>query len=162
MATGGDTWPNDRLETTYQEARCVIEAQNATMTDIDNKAMQTVRFNTILIGLLLAAANAASTAIFETVSFGIAIFALTLSVLLGLVTYNESDLFVGPSGEYIEELAGDDTNDPWHEDLLEPFAGMISRNSDDIVWNSWLLTATQACLIIGIIAAIVSVVFRYQ
>lgn len=157
MPGWGGNWPNDRLETTYVEARAVVEAQNATMADIDNKAMQTVRFNTVLIGLLLAAANAASPSIFEPVSFGISIVALALPVLLGLITYNESDLFVGPSGEYIEELAADGTEDPWHEDLLETFAGMISSNSTDIDWNSWLLTGTQTLLMIGIVAGIASI-----
>lgn len=158
MGEEGGNWPNDRLETTYQEARSVIEAQNATMADIDSKAMQTVRFNTILIGLLLAAANVTTPSLFEPISFGLSIAALVMSVLLGMITYNESDLFVGPSGKYIEELTHGGTTDPWYEDLLETFAGMISKNASDIVWNSWLLTGTQATLIIGIMLGILSVV----
>lgn len=158
MGSGGGNWPNDRLETTYREARAVVESQNGTMADIDNKAMQTVRFNTVLIGLLLAAANATSPNVFEPYGFGLSIFALTGSVFLGLVTYDESDLFVGPSGDYIEELAADETVDPWHEDLVVAFAGMISKNSREIERNSWLLSATQALLMLGIVAAITSVI----
>lgn len=155
----GGNWPNDRAETTYLEARAVIEAQNDTMADIDNKAMQTVRFNTILLGLLLAAANASSPAIFEPYSFGLSILGLTASVFIGLVTYNESGLFVGLRGKFVEELASDETENSWHQDLLDTFAGMISENSSDIDRNSWLLTATQGTLMIGIVAAIASVVF---
>jgi len=158
MASRGGTWPDDRFETTYMEARSVIESQNDTMADIDNKAMQTVRLNTVLIGLLLATANATSPRIFQSYSFGVSIVALTVSVFLGLVTYNESDLFVGPSGEYIEELVAGGTGRPWHEDLLETFAGMISENGSEIDRSSWLLTATQVLLVLGIVAAIASVV----
>lgn len=158
MGGGGGNWPNDRVETTYREARSVVEAQNDTMADIDNKAMQTVRFNTVLIGLLLAAINAASPTIFEPNSFGVAIVALTGSVILGLVTYNESDLFVGPRGEYIEELVAGETEDSWYEDLIDAFAGMISENSSEIDRNSWLLTATQGMLMLGIVAAVASIV----
>lgn len=158
MGGGDGNWPNDRVETTYREARSVVEAQNDTMADIDSKAMQTVRFNTVLIGLLLAATNAASPSIFEPTSFGVAIVALTGSVILGLVTYNESDLFVGPGGEYIEELVAGETEDPWYEDLVDAFAGMISENSGEIDRNSWLLTATQGMLMLGIVAAVASIV----
>lgn len=42
MPDGGD-WENERMEATYAEARAVLEAQNDTMSDIDTKAMRTVR-----------------------------------------------------------------------------------------------------------------------
>lgn len=157
MGSGGGNWPNDRLETTYREARAVIESQNGTMADIDNKAMQTVRLNTVLIGLLLAAANVAGPTIFEPYSFGLSIFALAGSVFLGLVTYNESDLFVGPRGEFIERLVADEIEGSWQAGLLVTFAGMISKNSGEIDRSSSLLTGTQGLLMLGIVAAIVSV-----
>ena len=48
-----DDWPDERREIAYIEARAVIDAQNTTMTDIDDKAMRTVRLNTVLLGLLV-------------------------------------------------------------------------------------------------------------
>lgn len=77
-------WGSDRLETTYGEARTVIQAQNDTMADVDDNAIQTVRFNTILIGLLLTAANAASPSIFHPPLFGAGIASLVGSIFLGL------------------------------------------------------------------------------
>lgn len=154
----GDDWQNQRLEATYEEARAVLEAQNSTMSDIDTKAMRTVQFNALLIGLFLTAAQIASPSVFHPESLYVAVGALVVSVLLGLATYSESGLYVGPRGTYIEALANGDTADErWDQDLLETFAGMISENADDLTWNSWLLTATQTALAVGIVAGVVSI-----
>jgi hypothetical protein len=50
-----DDWDNQRLETTYMEARSVLEAQQQTVSDIDDKAMRTVRITIVLIGILISA-----------------------------------------------------------------------------------------------------------
>lgn len=157
MPEASGSWRNDRLETSYVEARTVIEAQNATMADIDDKAVQTVRFNAVLVGLLLAAANAAGPSIFHPQLFVGGIVSPTASILFGLVTYNESDLFVGPSGRYIATLVRAETVDSWDVDLVESLAGMVSKNSDEVIRNSRLLTITQALLVSGVVSSVLSV-----
>ncbi|AGB32490.1 hypothetical protein Natpe_2684 [Natrinema pellirubrum DSM 15624] len=150
-------WPDKRRETAYTEARAVIDAQNTTMADIDDKAMRTVRLNTILLGLLVTGLQFAP-GMFHMGGLQAAFGFLILSTLCGVITYNESNLYVGPRGEYIEDLAEDDFPDPpWEEDLLETMAGMIAENYDDIRRNSGLLTATQATLVLGIIGAVTAV-----
>lgn len=154
----GDDWQNQRLEATYEEARAVLEAQNTTMSDIDTKAMQTVRFNVLLLGLLLTAGQLAGPSVFHPEFLYLSVGSLIGSVLLGLATYNESYLYVGSRGTYIEALAnGETSGERWDQDLLETFAGMISENADEIEWNSWLLTATQTALAVGIVAGVVSI-----
>lgn len=156
MADGGD-WESDRLAVTHAEARSVLEAQNDTMGDIDSKAMRTVRFNVLLIGLLITAARFAGSETFDGGFVHVAIGSLVASTVLGIVTYNESDLFLGPQGTYLEDLADDDTEcDRWDRDLVETFAGMVSQNEDAIDWNSWLLTAAQGALILGIGAGVLA------
>lgn len=151
-------WPDKRREITYTEARAVIDAQNSTMTDIDNKAMRTVRVNAILLGLLVTGIQFAPDAFHHT-TLKVAFGSLVISTVFGVITYNESNLYVGPQGMYIEDLAGDDfSNPPWEEDLLETMAGMIAENYDDIRRNSKWLTATQAALVFGIGTAVVAVV----
>lgn len=157
-ATSDGNWGGDRLEPTYGEARTVLQAQNDTMADIDDKAMQTVRFNTVLIGLLLTAANAASPSIFHPPLFGAGIVTLVGSIFLGLVTYIESDLFVGPRGAYVVALTHGETIDSWDVDLLESLAGMVPQNSGELVRNSWLLTGAQVMFMVGIVTSILSVV----
>lgn len=160
MTDRGGNWENERLSTTYSEARAVLEAQNGTMADIDTKAMRTVRFNVLLIGVLLATARFASPTVFDSRLLHLSVGSLVTSTVLGIVTYNESDLYVGPQGSYVELLAADAApGDRWDRHLLETFGGMISENTDDIAWNSGLLTATQASIILGIVSGVLAVLF---
>lgn len=155
---GEDSWSNERRETVYEEARAVIDAQNETISDIDNKAMWTVRLTAILIGLLVTGVQFAPDA-FQQSWLEVATGSFAISGFLGIVTYNESNLFVGPTGEYVEELAeGTYEKEEWDEDLLITFAGMISENYDAIKWNARLLSATLLFLIIGIGFIILSIV----
>lgn len=97
-------WSNRRYQTAYEEGRAVVNAQNETLADIDDKAMRTTRLNAIFIGLLIAAVEYAPNQ-FHNISLSLAFGALVLSTIFGAVTYNESNLFVGPRGKYIERLA---------------------------------------------------------
>ncbi|SEH41776.1 hypothetical protein SAMN05192561_101826 [Halopenitus malekzadehii] len=147
-------WTDKRREIAYTEARAVMDAQNATMTDIDDKAMRTVRLNAVLLGLLITGLQFAPD-LFNTATLQVAFLFLLVSTICGIITYNESNLYVGPGGEYIEELARDDFSDPpWEVDLLKTMAGMIAENYDDVRRNSKWLTATQVSLVLGIIAAV--------
>lgn len=121
------------------------------MADIDDKAMQTVRFNTVLVGPLLAATTAAGTSLFPPGRFGAGIVSLTSSILLGLVTDNESDLFLGPNRPYLERLAVGDDRD-WQVDLILHFADWIDDNHRDIQWNGRLLFVTPVGLALGVVA----------
>lgn len=149
--TDGGGWANDRMEVTYAEARAVLDAQNETMSDIDAKAMRTVRFTVLLVGVLVAVARFAGSGVFDSGLLHLSVGSLVISATLGIATYNESYLFVGPQGAYVEYLAhGTPPDVRWDHDLLQTFAGMISENADELAWNSWLLTVTQGTLILGI------------
>ena len=50
-----DDWTEYREEVTYQEARTVIDHQIATLSDIDDKALRTVRLTVVLVGALATA-----------------------------------------------------------------------------------------------------------
>lgn len=153
-----DSWSNERRETVHEEARAVIDAQNGTMSDIDNKAMWTVRLTAILIGLLVTGVQFAPDA-FQQDWLEYALGSFAVSGFLGIITYNESNLFVGPKGEYVEELArGEYEEEDWDEDLLITFAGMISENYDDIRRNARLLSATLLALGVGILFIILSII----
>jgi hypothetical protein len=127
------------------------------MADIDDKAMRTVRLTTVLIGILITAVQIAPEE-FHDGLLTVAIGTLVLSMLIGISTYDESNLFLGPDGTYIEELSASEfDNDPWDEDLAVTFAGMISENHDDIRWNARLLWWTLRTLILGLIVAVASI-----
>ena len=155
--TDGDGWESIRLEVTHGEARSVLEAQNATMADIDDKAMQSVRFNAVLIGLLLTAGRVAGPDVFHEVFVHVALASLVASTVVGITTYGESNLYVGPGGAYFEETVNEATaGTEWDRTLIEGYAGMIYENAETIAWNSWLLTITQATLVLGIASAVLA------
>lgn len=165
MGAGGFDWSDDRMHSVYLEARSVVDAQNETMSDIDTKAMQTVRFDVLLVGVLLTAAQVTGTGMLENAGVFnpalllIAVLSLLASVVFGVVTYNESDLYVGLDGRYVEALARDDIGDErWDRHVVRTFAGMIAENGEEIAWNSWLLTPTQSALVVGVLTGVASVV----
>lgn len=152
-----DGWSDERREIAYAEARAVIEAQNATMTDVDDKALRTVRLNAILLGMLVTGLQFASDA-FHTTTLQVAFALLVISTVCGVITYGESNLFVGPRGEYVEFLGtGDFPASAWEDHLLETMAGMIAENYEKLERNATWLTATQTALVLGIVAAAVAV-----
>jgi hypothetical protein len=145
------------MEATYAEARAVLDAQNDTMGDIDSKAMRTVRFNVLLVGVLITAARLTGPSVFDPALLHLSVGCLVLSTILGIVTYNESYLFVGPQGMYVEYLAdGTPPDVRWDQDLLQTFAGMISENTDELEWNSWLLTVILGALLLGIVFGVLA------
>lgn len=150
-------WSDKRREIAYTEARAVIDAQNSPMADIDGKAMRTVRLNAVLLGLLATGLQFAPD-MFHDSFLQVTFVLLICSTVCGVITYNESNLYVGPRGEYIEDLSRDEFPDPpWEENLLETMAGMIAENYDDIRRNSHWLTATQVTLVFGIGGAVLAV-----
>lgn len=153
-----DGWSSERRETVYEEARSVLDSQNDTISDIDNKTIWTVRLTAVLIGILVTGVQLAPDA-FDQKWLEFAIGSFAVAVLLGIITYNESNLYVGPKGTYVEELTlGNHEKEEWDEDLLLTFAGMISENYEEIRKDAVLLTATQMLLMVGIVLVIVSVV----
>lgn len=108
--TDGESWTNDRIEAVYGETRAVLEAQQETLSDIDAKAMKTVRFNAVLIGILLTAFRFAGARVFDAAVLHLALGSLLVSTIVGIVTYNESKLYVGGDGEYLEWIGLDRTD----------------------------------------------------
>ncbi|WP_058366797.1 hypothetical protein [Haloparvum sedimenti] len=153
---GSDEWESERREVAHSEARAVIEAQNATLVDIDDKALRTVRLNTVLVGVLIAGVEYAPDA-FNSVALYGAFGGLVLSTLTGIATYDESNLYLGPEGDYIENLAAGEVNEPWGRDLATLYSGMISENYDDIKENGRYLRLALVFLAISVISAVVSV-----
>jgi len=152
-----DDWPDKRREIAYTEARAVIDAQNATMGDIDDKAMRTVRLNAILLGLLVTGIQFAPE-LFATMVLQVAFVFLILSTVCGIITYNESDLYVGAGGDYLESLGAETFDEqPWYEHLTRTLGGMIAENHSEIRRNEKWLTAMQITLIVGIGSAVAAV-----
>lgn len=155
MSGPGEQWQNDRLETTYREARNVIDGQAETMSDIDTKAVYTVRITVLITGIVVAAARIAGPSPFEPTLLTLGVAFLLISIVFGIFTYTESNLFLGPNREYLRDLATDDVEaGSWDEDLVYRLADWIDDNHSDIRWNGRLLFATQVGLALGVVAVV--------
>jgi hypothetical protein len=140
---------DERCEMTYEEARAVLEAQRETLSDMDTKAVRTVRITVVLIGALLSAWRI-ETELFEPLLAGAGGLALVGSLVVGAFTYSESDLYLGPNKEYIRRLAdGDFDEGNWQVNLLHNLGGWIAENGAEIRLNSHLLSVTQILFVGG-------------
>jgi hypothetical protein len=160
MSDGSDrprrNWSSKRREIVYRELRGVLDTQQSLMDDIDDKALRTVRITALLLGVVVPAAGLAAVT-FQPLLAAVGVLALVLSVVLGVLTYGESDLVVGPSGEYAVSLATGETD--WELDFLVELASWTESNAADIADNGRLLFCTQALFVVGIVALTASVAF---
>ena len=155
-----DDWTECREEVTYQEARTVIDHQIDTLSDIDDKALRTVRLTVVLVGVLATAIELNVVQNLDDTLLVVGGGMLFLSMLIGMTTYGESDLYLGPNRSYINTLATSDFDDEtWDEDLLTTMGKWIEDNYDEISWNARLLTYTQAALLMGLLFVSGAIVF---
>ena len=154
-----EEWSNKRLEIAYQEARAVLETQQSTVNDTDNKALRTTRLTILLIAAVISATTNNLVSLNPAWAIiGGALF--VLSLLVGLLTYDDTALFVGPNRAYIARLARDDfTETSWEYDLVTTFGDWINENQSAVDRNSQLLALTQALFFLGIVSITFAVLF---
>lgn len=147
----------ERHEVTYQEARAVLEAQRETISDVDTKAVRTVRITVVLVGVVLSAWKL-EFGLFDPVFGTLSATAFVGSIASGLFTYSEADLYLGPSKKYVEQLAdGDFEKRPWREDLLYTLGTWIAENKEEIRFYGRMLFVTKSLLLLGIVSLCVAV-----
>lgn len=156
----GEDWKNERLETTYEEARAVLDSQQDNLSDIDTKSMQTVRTTLVVIGIIVSAERLGEVEILAGTLGAAGLSCLAFCIVLGIINYSESAAFTGPQQKYINDLVdGDVENDRWDEDLIKSFGVWINHNST-IVWtNGLILKIAHAFLIAGVIFLLYSIRF---
>lgn len=155
------TWQATRKGTTYDESRRVLDAQREILSDIDEKALRTVRLTAVLIGVFVATARVTGTSSFDPLWAAVGVAFLFLAIVLGTATYNESDeIALGPSRTYVEQLTMDRiVGRDWDDDYLMMTAYWIDKNYDILKRNSHLLTGAQICFILGLAAMVLAVAF---
>lgn len=152
----GDSGGDERLEIAYLESRNVIDAQRETMSDIDGKAVSTVRLTVLVVGVVVTAARIGGPSLFHPHLLAVGVGSLLFATVVGVFTYTESNLFLGPNLTYLTKLADGDVA-AWEEDLVVRFAHWIDDNHRDIQWNGRLLFATQVGLALGVVAVALAV-----
>lgn len=144
------TWSSKRLDIAYQEARAVLEAQQATASDIDQKTMRTVRLTAIIVGLVLSVAQLGAVN-FDPLTATIAVGVLIVSLIVGVLNYSASDPIAGPNPQYLRRLVVNDfPESSWETHLLTEAGGWISDNEEEITRNGDVLLVQRALLVLGI------------
>lgn len=149
--TDSDNWSSDRMETAFEESRAVLNAQQQTIGDIDDKATRAVRITVLLLGGLISVWQFAGGAFdpWFALCGGASLF---LSLTFGVATYHESDLVLGPTESYLDQInyqPGTLTGG-WETDLVDSYSGFISDNAGDIGFNADLLLGQQVFLVEGV------------
>lgn len=152
-----DGSPGERYRLLYREGRAVIEAQNRTMAEIDDKAIRIVRLNAVIIGLIVAVIQI-DPRVFNVWIVSVGALLLVLSSLTGIETVDESNLFAGVRGDYLRDLNhGLIDSTAWGADLIDTLSGMIAANEETIRLSARWLKATNGLLIGGIVVVFAAV-----
>ena len=173
---GNDDIPEDydieSLKIAREEANRVIDHQIQTLTDIDNKASDTLRYSILFLGLLLTAlslvvrteigptgAGSQMPSILLYLSVGlifVGILAILVTVILSIWTYKSTEFKPGPSygdmDRYVEKKY---TEKEWLILLVRSSSSWIKTNREsndnDATLLSWahIALATGIALIFG-------------
>lgn len=151
-------WSSTRRAVVYRELRGVLDAQQSAMHDIVDTALRTVRITAVLLGIVVSAAGLAAVT-FHPVIASLGVASLIASAVAGVFTYSESNLILGPTGEYALSVAIGEVDTEWELDLLAELASWTEQNAADIDYNGRLLFYTQVLFVIGIVLLAASVAF---
>lgn len=155
----------EQLSELREEARETVDAQQATLNDIDTKASRILRLNVVLIGALVSVLSIATrpgsdsasgnvgVEPFVNVYTEVGVGALVLSTAFAAMTYTASELDVGVSSENLTDLLrADFTADETEELLVKNYVTRINFNRSTNVRNIPLIQLT----IIFVVSAIVA------
>ncbi|WP_420182123.1 hypothetical protein ACNO8S_14040 [Haloarcula sp. KBTZ06] len=143
-------WRNNRERITYEEGRSVLEAQKSDIDDIDDKALRTVRITAILLGVGATGTRVIKVSNINKSIATVSLISFLLSLIFGVIVYNESNEVIGPKSSYLARLRQNNMSAPWEQDLLVQFEGWIDDNQTIVEFNGYLLIACQLFFILGV------------
>lgn len=156
------TLPSDReveaLRLTLEEARSTLTDQQQSLSDMDDKAMRSVRITLLTLGILLSAATFPQAAQFINILTVLGAASLTLSILAGVITYSVSRVEHGPGSDYFVDIRENAyTEEEWLELLLAGYEEMCTTMADLNVWERRLMASTLLFLALGVVLVTVGI-----
>jgi hypothetical protein len=135
----------------YEDARRVIDHQIAYLSDVDDKAVWTVRINAVIIGAVLSVYQLSSQVSLTDPIPGVAPVAFLLSMAAGIVTYTTSDAQFGPGPRYIDTVLDvPAVESHWRRETLRSYADWIEDNEHVGRRNGTYLLVSQLLLLLGL------------
>lgn len=150
------SWGTFREKVIYEESKQVMEAQKSDITDMDDKALRTVRITAVL---LAAGATGIEIIGMDNINESLALAsvgAFLLSMIFGVIVYNESDELVGPKAWYIEKMRENSFKQDWDDDFLYQLEGWIKDNQDIVEFNGYILMFCQIFFLTGVVLGVAS------
>lgn len=159
MAEDGPDQPDvEALRLTRKESRAVLDHQIATLNDLDDKAMRTVRTDVVLLGILASAAGVAGPERLDQLDFGVQALSilaggcLFLSAIVGTGIYVASDLTYGIGGSYRDEISREGYSErDWLKVLLRDYDAWTDSMRETNENNAFHLTVAQGLLVAALL-----------
>ena len=143
----------ETLALAREETRTTFEYQVARIQEIDNKAVEILKANLLLIGIVVTGATVLVQTPFDAASFfnvftAVGAALLFVSTALAGVTYTASNLRGGLDADDIERSIQGDT-DAFETQLLRSYGRWIEYNAQVIAVNDILVTATVLLVVVS-------------
>lgn len=166
----------ESLKLAREEANRVIDHQIQTLTDIDNKASDTLRYSILFLGLLLTALSLVVRTDMGPVGVGAempagllylsvgllfgGILAILSTVILSILTYKSTEFKPGPSYGDMDRYSDKKyTEKEWLILLVRSSSSWIETNRESNDHDATMLSHAHTSLAIGIILIFAGVTF---
>lgn len=157
-SSSDNSWSSLRKKTVYEECKQVMNAQKADIDDLDDKALRTVRITAILLTVGASAAEVIGLNSVNQTMATVSVSSFLLSLIFGVLVYNESDELIGPKASYLEKLRTDDLKKDWEDDYLYQLENWVDSNQETVEFNGALLMVCQLFFILGVGAGVSTLV----
>jgi hypothetical protein len=149
-----DEWTSDRMQTTYEESKRVMQGQKADIDDMDDKALRTVRLNAAILAIGATGIEVSGIGEVNSILAGFSIVSLVSSAIFGVIVYNESNILVGPKASFLNTMRNQKSDEEWEVELLEEMERWITNNQTRVELNGALLSICQAFLVSGVLTGV--------
>ena len=149
-----DEWTSDRMQTTYEESKRVMQGQKADIDDMDDKALRTVRLNAAILAIGATGIEVSGIGEVNSILAGFSIVSLVSSAIFGVIVYNESNILVGPKASFLNTMRNQKCDEEWEKELLEEMERWITNNQTRVELNGSLLSICQAFLVSGVLTGV--------
>lgn len=164
MGTGDEPTDTAALRLTHEESRAVLDQQLEQLTELDTKAMWTVRTAVVLLGLIASVVGVIGIPVGTrfilgaTVAFGLAVCGLFLTVFVGVGTYTVPTTHLGVGATHRREVRLEAYSErAWLEVLLDEYdrwTGRMNASYEEhvrlVFWMQALMAVSLAFLFLAI------------
>jgi len=149
-----EEWTSQRMRTTYEESKRVMQGQKADIDDMDDKALRTVRLTAAILAIGATGIEVSGIGEVNFILAGFSIISLISSAIFGVIVYNESNILIGPKASFLNTMRNQKSDEEWEEELLEEMEGWITNNQLRVELNGALLSICQAFLVSGVLTGV--------